>query len=74
MISRFAAVIMNTFPAYDLEKLMWKISFQQFFLLHDRAVELRTGKRIDLPDSTTADEIKSGFVYDEEKKRWVKDG
>jgi hypothetical protein len=68
-MSRFMAVIMNTFPSFTKEELLWNTSFSEFFMWHDRAQEMRTGKIIRSKKVNTDDpeEIKSRFVYNEEK-------
>jgi hypothetical protein len=62
--------IIHVFPSMSVEYVLWKLSFPQFFIWHDRAVEISTGQVIKR-DRTTIDEIKSRFEWDEEKGRYV---
>ena len=68
MISQIARVY-NWTPDYILKEL----SFQQFFLWYDRAIESETGEPINR-DNTTFEEIKSKWEYDEETKKYVLKG
>ena len=64
------ALIMNVFPGMTRDWLLWECSFQEFFLWNDRAVETKTGKSSTRGDMITAEEIKSLFVWDDDKQRW----
>ena len=70
MLSRMVAQIMTAFPSMTPDWLFWKCSFNQFFLWHDRAIEVKTGTLI-RRDNSTVEDIKAMFKWDETLKRWV---
>lgn len=68
-MSRMVGNIISIFPSMTIDFVLNKLSFQQFFLWHDRAVEIKTGTLIKR-DRSTVEEIKEQFTYDETLKRW----
>lgn len=55
------------------EYWLWKVSFAQFFMWHDRAVERVTGNMIDRQKPTLdPNEIKKGWTWTKEKG-WTRD-
>jgi hypothetical protein len=67
------AVIMATFPGMTPEWLLWKCSFEQFFLWHDRAIERVTGEKIDRK-SADPKKIKRGWLWTQERGWHKADG
>lgn len=68
------ATIINSFPSMTRDWLLHKCSFQEFFLWHDRAIELKTGKKIDRQssdDDKIIEEVYSEFTWSEEYQRYI---
>lgn len=70
MFSEMIAEIMTAFSQFSLEYILKKMSFPQFYHWYDLAIWKLYDVPVKIKSSITAEEIKSKFVWNVEKKRW----